>query len=204
MKKVFLNGTKMINVLWMFYIEEHSMVMLTSHAFETPYEYLYQKETQTDVTMYTEYLNNVVEYQTNRYLKLKVSYLFILFLFPFIVSYHRIGIHNAFNFVWVSSWMFNISHNYYFNLKCCKMIPPIQKICKVYYILRGFYMFWFLWIRKYNKLIKPICFLILNTTSFYKLQDWVTEIDLLQWLFFFKLPTIICNGRDFRILLIAI
>lgn len=72
----------MINVLWMFYIEEHSMVMLTSHAFETPYEYLYQKETQTDVTMYTEYLNNVVEYQTNRYLKLKVSYLFILFLFP--------------------------------------------------------------------------------------------------------------------------
>lgn len=79
----------MINVLWMFYIEEHSMVMLTSHAFETPYEYLYQKETQTDVTMYTEYLNNVVEYQTNRYLKLKVSYLFILFLFPFIVSYHR-------------------------------------------------------------------------------------------------------------------
>lgn len=132
MKKVFLwlNGTKMINELWMFYIEEHSMVMLTSHAFETPYEYLYQKETQTDVTMYTEYLNNVVEYQTNRYLKLKVSYLFILFLFPFIVSYHRIGIHNAFNFVWVSSWMFNISHNYYFNLKCCKMIPPIQKYVK--------------------------------------------------------------------------
>ncbi|XP_052714892.1 VWFA and cache domain-containing protein 1-like isoform X2 [Crassostrea angulata] len=53
--------------------KEHSMVMLTSHAFETPYEYLYQKETQTDVTMYTEYLNNVVEYQTNRYLKLKAN-----------------------------------------------------------------------------------------------------------------------------------
>lgn len=65
----------MIHVLWMFYIEEHSMVMLTSHAFETPYEYLYQKETQTEVTMYTEYLNNVEGYQTNRSLKLKVSYL---------------------------------------------------------------------------------------------------------------------------------
>lgn len=71
----FLNGIKMIHVLWMFYIEEHSMVMLTSHAFETPYEYLYQKETQTEVTMYTEYLNTVVGYQTNRSLKLKVSYL---------------------------------------------------------------------------------------------------------------------------------
>lgn len=70
-----LNGTKMIHILWMFYIEEHSMVMLTSHAFETPYEYLYQKETQTEVTMYTEYLNNVEGYQKNRSLKLKVSYL---------------------------------------------------------------------------------------------------------------------------------
>lgn len=101
MKKVFLNGTKMIHVLWMFYIEEHSMVMLTSHAFETPYEYLYQKETQTEVTMYTEYLNSVVGYQTNRSLKLKVSYLFILYLVPQVslFPYHRIGIHNAFNFV---------------------------------------------------------------------------------------------------------
>lgn len=69
----------MVYVLWVFfYIEEHSMVMLTSHAFETPYEYLYQKETQTEVTMYSEYLNNVVGYQTNRNLKLKVSYCFIL------------------------------------------------------------------------------------------------------------------------------
>lgn len=68
-------------VLWgFFYIEEHSMVMLTSHAFETPYEYLYQKETQAEVTMYSEYLNNVVGYQTNRSLKLKVSYCFIPFI----------------------------------------------------------------------------------------------------------------------------
>lgn len=69
----------MVYVLWgFFFIEEHSMVMLTSHAFETPYEYLYQNETQTEVTMYSEYLNNVVGYQTNRNLKLKVSYCFIL------------------------------------------------------------------------------------------------------------------------------
>lgn len=72
----------MIHVLWgfFFYTEEHSMVMLTSHAFETPYEYLYRKETQTEVTMYSEYLNNVVEHQTNRNLKLKVSYCFILYI----------------------------------------------------------------------------------------------------------------------------
>lgn len=69
----------MVYVLWVFfYIEEHSMVMLTSHAFETPYEYLYQNETQAEVTMYSKYLNSVVGYQTNRSLKLKVSYCFIL------------------------------------------------------------------------------------------------------------------------------
>lgn len=37
-------------------------------------------------------------------------------------------------------------------------------------------MFWFLWARKYNKLIKLICFLIYDT-SFTKFQDGLIEIE---------------------------
>lgn len=50
---------------------EHSMVMLSPHAFIKPYEYLYRNETHTEVASYSKYLNDETEFQANENLKLK-------------------------------------------------------------------------------------------------------------------------------------
>jgi hypothetical protein len=52
---------------------ERSMVMLTPHAFVTPYEYLYLPETQTEARYYSDYLNDKYSTQADKALKLKVS-----------------------------------------------------------------------------------------------------------------------------------
>lgn len=57
-------------------ILEHSMVMLSPHAFIKPYEYLYRNETHTEVVSYSKYLNDETEFQANENLKLKVCYPF--------------------------------------------------------------------------------------------------------------------------------
>lgn len=71
-------------------ILEHSMVMLSPHAFVKPYEYLYRNETHTQVVAYSRYLNDETEFQANENLKLKVCYLFdhlsFFFFFTWIKS----------------------------------------------------------------------------------------------------------------------
>lgn len=64
-------------------ILEHSMVMLSPHAFVKPYEYLYRNETHTQVVAYSRYLNDETEFQANENLKLKVCYLFDHLFFSF-------------------------------------------------------------------------------------------------------------------------
>ncbi|XP_061196541.1 uncharacterized protein LOC133204808 [Saccostrea echinata] len=51
--------------------KERSMVMLSPHAFEKPYEYLYRNETQEAVFDYSDYLNSVHSQQADKALKLK-------------------------------------------------------------------------------------------------------------------------------------
>ncbi|XP_048764452.2 VWFA and cache domain-containing protein 1-like isoform X2 [Ostrea edulis] len=51
--------------------KERSMVMLTPHAFVTPYEYLYRPETQTEVGYYSNYLNDRHSTQAEEAPKLK-------------------------------------------------------------------------------------------------------------------------------------
>ena len=51
--------------------------MLTSHAFEKPYEYMYLNETIREVGPYSRYLNNEIDIQNSK-LKLKVSFKLIL------------------------------------------------------------------------------------------------------------------------------
>lgn len=64
-------------------ILEHSMVMLSPHAFVKPYEYLYRNETHAEVVAYSRYLNDETEFQANENLKLKVCYLFDHLSFSF-------------------------------------------------------------------------------------------------------------------------
>lgn len=68
-------------------ILEHSMVMLSPHAFVKPYEYLYRNETHAEVVAYSRYLNDETEFQANENLKLKVCYLFDHLSFPFLFFY---------------------------------------------------------------------------------------------------------------------
>lgn len=65
-------------------ILEHSMVMLSPHAFVKPYEYLYRNETHAEVVAYSRYLNDETEFQANENLKLKVCYLFDHLSFSFL------------------------------------------------------------------------------------------------------------------------
>ncbi|XP_061180202.1 uncharacterized protein LOC133188722 [Saccostrea echinata] len=56
-----------------FATREKSMVMLSPHAFEEPYEYLYRTETQEAVFDYSDYLNSVQSQQADNALKLKAQ-----------------------------------------------------------------------------------------------------------------------------------
>ncbi|XP_062590771.1 uncharacterized protein LOC134252343 [Saccostrea cucullata] len=51
--------------------KEKSMVMLSPHTFDKPYEYLYKTETQATVLGYSNYLNGIHSQQTENELKLK-------------------------------------------------------------------------------------------------------------------------------------
>lgn len=95
-------------------ILEHSMVMLSPHAFVKPYEYLYRNETHAEVVAYSRYLNDETEFQANENLKLKVCYLFDHLSFSF--------------FFFIASQLFFLLLLLYLNPKVQKIIFCIRAL----------------------------------------------------------------------------
>lgn len=102
-------------------ILEHSMVMLSPHAFVKPYEYLYRNETHTQVVAYSRYLNDETEFQANENLKLKVCYLFDHLSFSFFFYLNQ-------KFMRVSDLLLFIASQLFFLLLLLYLNPKVQKI----------------------------------------------------------------------------
>lgn len=102
-------------------ILEHSMVMLSPHAFVKPYEYLYRNETHTQVVAYSRYLNDETEFQANENLKLKVCYLFDHLSFFFVLLEPKV--HESF-----SDLLLFIASQLFFLLLLLYLNPKVQKI----------------------------------------------------------------------------
>lgn len=103
-------------------ILEHSMVMLSPHAFVKPYEYLYRNETHAEVVAYSRYLNDETEFQANENLKLKVCYLFDHLSFSFFFSLEP-KVHESF-----SDLLLFIASQLFFLLLLLYLNPKVQKI----------------------------------------------------------------------------
>lgn len=102
-------------------ILEHSMVMLSPHAFVKPYEYLYRNETHAEVVAYSRYLNDETEFQANENLKLKVCYLFDHLSFSFFFYLNQ-------KFMRVSDLLLFIASQLFFLLLLLYLNPKVQKI----------------------------------------------------------------------------